>query len=361
MKSTTFTLAFLPLTTAVVLPRQSTCYFSLAARGSPNGTVLESPLGENLIGGNYPPTNYTISNHALSTGRGQSCVVDATTNKFECVASTTSTTNFTLADNGALLHDDCPNYYACPVDEGSWEVYGDALTNSTGCALVTLIAGGFSCAALGSPASSSAAVSSSTPTTTATSAAVATSTGITCPTALANATTYLSSSFIIPISSASPNTTFPPSSGDVLITPDNSTILNFAIPDAAPYASTLSNMCALIFDFPTASALANKSATYSFSGVEEEKGQNGGIDFTLLSEIADANTTWTSINSTQTSVLYDFGTVQIIPGGSYEVARFECAGEREFSVQLSSVGGVQLEYIQDSRVSAIGAFVVPCV
>lgn len=87
----------------------------------------------------------------------------------------------------------------------------------------------------------------------------------------------------------------------------------------------------------------------------------GAIDFTLLSEIADESTTWQTINTTSTSILLDLARVEIIPGNAYEVARFECAGDRRLTIQMSSVNDVELDYVQDSREVPIGSFIVPCV
>ncbi|KAL3424044.1 hypothetical protein PVAG01_03325 [Phlyctema vagabunda] len=354
--------ASLPLIDALAIqPRASTCYFGLTARGPPNGTILETSMGENRVGGTYPPSNYTISNHVLTTDSNQTCLVQPSTSQFECIAGAESVTNFTLADNGNLLHDGCEEWWACQVDgpkgDGSWDIYGEGLVNKTGCEQITLLTGGFSCGALGSPTSS--AVPSATSTTTIPSATSTTS--ITCPTSLLTASSFLSPEYIKTISSAAPDTSFPSTNGSVAISTVNSTLLNFFVPGTAPYDSSLSNTCALIFLFPYASELANSSAPFYFSGTEAEVGRNGGIDFTLLSEVADETTTFNSINSTQTSVLFDYGKVQVFPGNAYEVARFRCAGDRTFTIRLESVGEVELDYVQDEEELPIGAFVVPCV
>lgn len=344
----------------------STCYFGLTARGPVNGTILTTSEGETRVGGTFPPSNFTISAHVLSTDSNQTCTVSSPTSQFQCAVGVPSSTNFTLADNGALLHDGVEDWWACEVDgpdaSGSWEIYGFD-QNKTGCEVISLITGGFSCAALGARGSTPTAsigAGYNTSLSTASTSATPTSTAITCPTSLLNATTYLEPDFIKPISSASPNTSFPSTNGSVTISEVNSTLLNFAIPATAPYDSTLSNTCALIFLLPYASQLANSSGFY-FSGLEEEVGMQGAIDFTLLSEIADESTTWQTINTTSTSILLDLARVEIIPGNAYEVARFECAGDRRLTIQMSSVNDVELDYVQDSREVPIGSFIVPCV
>ena len=58
--------------------------------------------------------------------------------------------------------------------------------------------------------------------------------------------------------------------------------------------------------------------------------------------------------------VWDFGTVEIVPGNSYTVATFECQSGRTVTFEVSSRGDVELDYFQDSAPAAIGLYVVPC-
>lgn len=360
-----YSLSFLALaaaTNAAVLPRQifsrqaTPCTFSLIAIGDPKGSVVETTIGENRIGGSYPQGVYSIDAKRLTDAEGHNCSISSTTAQFQCKQGS-AVTLFTLGNNGNLLYNDTnANWLACPAtgpgEDGSFNIFTQAKTNTTGCETIQILTGGFSCAALGRPTSTStSSVAPATSTATSSTVAATTpaiSTTASCPTDIASGP-FQYPHLIVPVSSESPDHAFG-NQFTAHITPQNATIFNFDIPSTSPYTGT----CALLFLFPVASA--TQAGSYNFTGIEEETEENGGIDFALLSGIANANTTF----HTQPAVRTDLKTVQILPGNAYTVATFTCPTGQTLSYSAKSVGGVGLEYFENSAKSAIGLYLVPC-
>ncbi|KAE8448091.1 hypothetical protein EG329_009856 [Mollisiaceae sp. DMI_Dod_QoI] len=336
--------------TAAVLPRQNTpCSFVMFAVGDPNGSIVEDTIGENRIGGGYPQGNYYMKGHVLYDTLNHNCVIDPTSSQFLCTQGASGLADFSLADDGNLMHNTSENFVACPAsgpgNDGSWNIFSDALQSTTGCETVTMRTGGFNCTALGRPDTTSSATSS--PTATSTAVASTTATAAACPTDLSKGFQF--PHLIVPTSSKAPNQSFG-NSYEAYITPINTTIYNFDIP--ASYNGT----CSLVFLFPYKTDLDPTTGGYSFSGTEEEVGEHGGIDFALLSGIASASTTY---NSTP-AVAKDYGKTQIIPGNNYTVATYPCQAGQTVSYSATSVGNVELDYFQDSAPMPIGLYVVPC-
>ncbi|ESZ91388.1 hypothetical protein SBOR_8240 [Sclerotinia borealis F-4128] len=347
------------VTNAVVIPRQVIpCTFYMAAVGDPNGSIVETTIGENRIGGTYPQGLYSIDAKKLTDTEGHNCSISSTTAQFQCIQGS-AVTLFTLGDNGNLLYNNTnANWLACPAtgpgEDGSFNIFTQAKKNTTGCETIQIVTGGFSCAALGRPTStstSSIASATSTPTfsiiplpaTTSTTSVTAS-----CPTDITSGP-FQYPHLIVPISPESPTHAFG-NQFTAHITPENSTLFNFDIPSSAPYTGT----CALLFLLPVASA--TQAGTYNFTGIEEETEQNGGINFAVLDGIANVNTTWDS----KPVVKSDLGTLQVLPGKGYTVAVFECPAGKTKSYSAESVGGLGLEYFENSASSAIGLFMVPC-
>jgi hypothetical protein len=156
---------------------------------------------------------------------------------------------------------------------------------------------------------------------------------------------------IVPTSPQSPDHAFG-NSNKAFISPTNTTLFNFDIPDTAPYLGA----CALVFQFPFRSQLAwHGEPTFYFSGLEQETGSNGGLNFALLNGIADASTTYTDTPP----VLTNYGKTKIVPGNNYTIATFACRAGT-FTYAISSVGGVEFDFFQDSRPAAVGPYIVPC-
>ena len=112
----------------------------------------------------------------------------------------------------------------------------------------------------------------------------------------------------------------------------------------------------MIFLFPYVSELDPSAGRYNFSGIEEEEGENGGLDFARLSGVASASTTY----NTTPSVATDYGKTEIIPGNNYTIATFLCQSGTPVTYSGTSVGNVELDYFQDSAPEPIGLYVVPC-
>jgi len=330
---------------AAVLPRQDTkCTFVMVGiGGSPSGEIVETTIGENRIGGSYPRAIYSIDAKVLTDANGNNCSISSSTAQFQCTSNSTATL-FTLGDNSNLLYDNTnENFLACPADDGSFNIFSQAKKDTTGCQTIQLLYGGFSCAALGRPSSSSAA-----PTATSTTAPRSTS-AASCPTNI-DSGSFQFPHLIVPTSPDAPDYAFG-NSYTAHITSTNTTLFNFDVPSDAPYTGT----CALIFLFPFASA--TQSGSYTFTGIEEEEGEDGGLDFALLSGIATAETTYKSTSTVAT----DYGTTKILPGNNYTVATFPCPAGETVTYSGSSVGGVGLSYFENSAPSAIGLYMVPCV
>jgi hypothetical protein len=154
----------------------------------------------------------------------------------------------------------------------------------------------------------------------------------------------------LPISREAPDYAFG-NSYVAYISPDNTSVFNFDIPESSPYSGN----CALLFLFPYASTLNLQNAPFYFSGIEEEQGENGGLGFALLKGVADSEGTFHTIPKVRT----DYGTTEVLPGNNYTIATFPCkSGLTSYSV--SSVGNVELDYFQDSAPSPIGLYIVPC-
>jgi hypothetical protein len=334
---------------AALLPRQSPCSFSMSAVGTPNGTVVEDTIGELRIGGTYPQGNYYITNGSLFDSLQNSCLVWPNSSQLQCTSGLPSNTTFSVADDGSLLHDGVANWLACPASgpgsDGSYNIYTNAKADITGCEAITLRTGGYNCTALGRPsasASSSSSLATLAATTTSSASTSATPTAA-CPTDISGGT-FQSPHLIVPTSPEAPDHAFG-NSYSAYISPINTTLFNFDIPSAAPY----NNTCALLFLFPFGEDIY-------FSGIEEEEGENGGLDFALLAEVANAGTTY----DTTCDVATDYGKVEVLPGNNYTVATFDCPAGTTVTYSVSSKGNVELDYFQAQQPSPIGLYIVPC-
>jgi Ubiquitin 3 binding protein But2 C-terminal domain len=320
------------------------CCFSLIAEGTVNGPVGEDTKGENGVGTDFPQSVYCIYNGTVTDSGGQPCTILFSNGKFVCEAnSTLATSHFTLADNGDLLHDGNPYYFACPSagvsSDGSYNIFSDSIADASSCTSITLLTGAFSCAALGRPSSISTAA-----TTTSTQLQFATSAS--CPTDISSGT-YLAPNLIIPISPSSPSTSYG-TQYTATITPSNGTIFAFDIPP------TYTGACALLFLFPFSS---DAQFPYVFSGIEEESASPGaGLDFALLKGEISEVTSWDS----QLAVGEEYGVMEVFPGENYTVAVGPCASGQRVGYLVGSVGGVVLEFFQSTGGSPVGVWIVRC-
>lgn len=385
----------------------SKCCFSLHAQGALAELVLEDTIGENLLGGGFPQGSYCVSSSftagALRDSLDHSCIISASSKQFQCVSpGLVSSEKFTISDAGLLQHNGSTAFLAVlttsPGIVNSYNIFASNNTASiSGAINITLLAGGYSCGALGRPSSTSVAVSTATPCTTKKSSETLYSTSSSKPaatpisasvsisesiinfssfvaltTSTINTASLLSTSgssnpqatacpnninngqflvpnLLVPVSPASPDTAF----GSVyapIIASKNSTIYSFDIPSSPPYG----NNCALLFLFP----YGNQAVfPYNFTGVEAELARKGGLNFTRLDGSITNQTTF----NTKPEDTAHYGTTQIIPGNNYTIATLPCPGNSKLSISAGSVGGLGLQYFQNDRSIAIGLYIAPCI
>jgi hypothetical protein len=338
---------------AAAVPRQTpVCTFYVNAVGDLAGSILEDTIGEPRIGGNYPQNTYVLTDGVMTDPLNNICTISPNSKQLQCSSRTAVSTRILFSDNFYLMHNNTTNWLACPAaglgNGGSYTIFSNEKEDKTGCLSIELRAGGFGCSALGRPSSTSTtAVATATPTGTVSLAARATTPS--CPKDI-SAGIFQFPHLIVPTSPNSPNYAFG-NSYTAYISPLNTTLFNFDIPATAPWAGT----CSVVFQFPYADQLDPSAPKFYFSGLEEEEGEHGGLDFALLGGVATESTTY----ATTPSVTIDYGKTEIIPGTNYTIATFPCpTGTTTFSV--SSKGNVELDFFQDSAPSAIGLYIVPC-
>jgi hypothetical protein len=105
--------------------------------------------------------------------------------------------------------------------------------------------------------------------------------------------------------------------------------------------------CSLIFLFPNKKDL--ETSSYDFSG-------SGSLDFTALSTAASQKTSW----SNAPAVKMDLGSIAIQPGNSYVVATGDCQAGTTQSIELSSKGGLSLNFFEDYNPSPLGLYITSC-
>jgi hypothetical protein len=339
----------------------------MVAHGGINGTVSQDAIGEPRIGGTFPQGSFLIQDQIMTDSLNHTCLISSTTSQLECTQGLPGS-KFLFSNNFFILHDDTnSNWLACPASgpdqDGSYNIYSSQKADQTGCQAIELQAGGFGCAGLGRSSTTSATSiptatstqvnqvsTTSTSTTSTTTATPASAPAAACPTDISSGT-FQFPHLIVPTSNQSPNTAFG-NSYKAYISPINSTLFNFDIPTTAPYTGT----CSLVFLFPYASELDPSAGKYYFSGIEEEEGEHGGLDFALLSGVATAGTTY----NTTPAVTTDYGKTEIIPGNNYTIATFPCQNKTPITISGTSVGNVELDYFQDSAPKPIGLYIVPC-
>ena len=363
--------------------QNSQCTFPMTAVSDPkDGPVENAAIGESRIGGANEQDVYSLSPPTLSDSQGRNCVVDPSSAQFYCSQGTHGNANFTVASDGNLMHNGDAKWLACPDADGSYAIYTDAKPDTAGCKAITiktyvhnsqlslgtvvyfsLSSGDASCNVLSCPAQASTGSSltraASTSTVSVSPISAGTLSAISTPQVTAldpSCPKDISSGefrfplLILPTSPEAPDYAFG-NSYVAYISHDNTTIFNFDVPESSPYTGK----CALLFLFPYESTLSLQNSTFYFSGIEEEEGENGGLDFALLKDVADSEVTY----KTTPGVEMDYGKTEILPGNNYTIATFPCkSGMSSYSV--SSVGDVELDYFQDSDTTPIGLYIVPC-
>ncbi|CAG8977416.1 hypothetical protein HYALB_00007747 [Hymenoscyphus albidus] len=354
VSSTTVLLGFVSGSLAALLPRQATqCTFyanAVGLEGNPN--VRQDTIGQPKIGGTFPLAKYIIDNNSLKDTQGHTCIISPEDSQLQCTTGVPQNTVFTFSNDFHILHNYNSKWLACPSSgpgsDGSQLIFSDAKPDKTGCSEIELLAGGFGCAALGRPETTTSPKSArSTP---APYQKVENTSAI-CPTDISSGT-FQFPHLIIPTSLTNPDQIFG-TSYTAYISASNTTLYTFDIPATAPYLGT----CSLIFQFPYGSELDPSVPKFYFSGLEQQELGGGGLNFALL-EGAVTNETSASVTP---GVKTDFGTRKMVPGTNMTVGTFPCKNlNGRGTVKVSSVGEVELDYFQDSRRQAIGLYVVPC-
>ncbi|KAM0705646.1 hypothetical protein Q7P35_007006 [Cladosporium inversicolor] len=163
--------------------------------------------------------------------------------------------------------------------------------------------------------------------------------GSACPTSLTGA--YQTPHLIVPISSEHPDWAYGTSyNGQINST--TSTIFNFDIPQ-----DYKGKQCSIVFLFPNKKDL--ETSSYEFGG-------SGSLDVTELSTGASQKTSW----SNAPSVKKDLGSIALQPGNSYVVATGDCQAGTTQSIELSSKGGLSLNFFEDYNPSPSGLYITSC-
>ncbi|KAL5348533.1 hypothetical protein ACLOAV_005949 [Pseudogymnoascus australis] len=385
------------------------CCFTLTAANPTLGSdiVEEDTIGQNRVFSNYPDGAYCINpadKGKLYDSLGHTCIISQTTQRFQCTQGIRSQNKFVVGGNGDFFVDDSNDFWACPSqgpgEEGGYEIFAEGKADTTGCVPITMASTGDKCAPPAGPIGTGTAPiptgtgTAPVPTGTApgspgttvpgsplpTGASfrkrahpafdnkkvangvngfVGTGTGTAAPAPTTTGTPEKCAQVLTPGSFVEPELIIPVSPeaagypygviSSPIITPSNNTLFAFTTP--ASWTGT----CSLLFTFPYASETANPGA-YHFSGIEEEKAGNGGLNFDHLKADIDANETWW----TKPEVKETYGKTEIIPGNSYTIATFPCKGGESLVYDVSSVAGVELEFEQNAEASPIGLWVAKC-
>ncbi|KAF2770808.1 hypothetical protein EJ03DRAFT_269826 [Teratosphaeria nubilosa] len=160
-----------------------------------------------------------------------------------------------------------------------------------------------------------------------------------CQTSLTGA--YQTPHLIVPVSSNYPTKSYG-TSYQGIINSTTSTIFNFDIPQS--YAG---KSCSIIFLFPRHDQL--ETSAYTFSG-------SGKLGFSKLSSAASQETT----KNTVPSVANKLGSIAISPGNSYVVTTESCRAGTTESIELTSEGGLSLDFFEDWNPSSLGLYITSC-
>ncbi|KAI1501904.1 hypothetical protein F5X99DRAFT_427954 [Biscogniauxia marginata] len=421
MKSLALALLLSPVTGALLRPRQITsgCCFQLASVGVVNKTVTEDHVGELLLGGAFQQGGFCLdkSTKTIKDGLKHNCFMRSPTHQFQCFAGIVGATAFDIAppkEDGrySLTYDGSPGvFYACPVGSSAnayYDIYSEKKADKTGCVPVALELSNETPECAGGNPIVSSSISTGTAAPQQNSKVRRTSQVILAePTPVMTRTVvlpaYTHSSEVDTLSSTVPTTVKSPqspaaepstasqvcsvspsspsiapfrvgypdpsspdgikdTSGEASISPVNSTILQYAIPNtfSPPRADIKASLCALQFRMPVCTTLPDGYPCYTFSGLEQEVLSNSGMTFNLTLDDADA--TWDG------AALH-----QVFPGENTILGTFECGsdgkgghGGRKMQWLVSSVRDFSLEFFHAGVGESpefddgIGAWIVPC-
>ncbi|KAI3322403.1 hypothetical protein HD806DRAFT_536240 [Xylariaceae sp. AK1471] len=406
-----------------VRPRQAgnSCCFGLHSVGIVDEQIEEDHFGALSLGGPFQQGGFCFdqSTKTIKDTLNHNCFMRAPMEQFQCYAGIVGATAFDISPSGSdgksyLTYDNGPGtFYACPVGSGAdqyYNIFSASKPDTTGCISVALSLYDTSAGCF--PTSNATIVSQtsstgqSTPSPWSTVIRERQSTASTVasssysqvpgaglwssmsPTASASAstepmstTTSATASYtvkpsqicsispsapsIAPIKLGSPDKSVPDgirdTSAEASITPHNSTVLLYTIPNSflLPISDANVPLCALQFRMPVCTELPKGYPCYSFSGLEQEFLANSGMNFDLI--LDDGQATWNG------TALH-----QVMPGENTILGTFECGrpkgsyGARKMSWHVSSVRNFSLEFLHagvgngTEFQDGIGAWIVPC-
>ncbi|KEQ84895.1 glycoside hydrolase [Aureobasidium pullulans EXF-150] len=147
---------------------------------------------------------------------------------------------------------------------------------------------------------------------------------------------------IVPVDSSNPSKAYGTQYNGT-ISPKVSTIFNFDIP-----ASYAGKTCSTVFLFPQLNQL--ETSSYSFN-------DQGGFTIAVLNGVADESTTY----SNAPAVAKQIGSVdQLKRGSSHTLSMDACPAGTRVSFEVTSTGGLDLEFFQDYNPSPLGLYVRAC-
>jgi hypothetical protein len=393
MKSTwlTLVLPFGSANAANHLRRASSgCCFHLSSVGILNETVTEDHTGNLILAGAFQQGGFCIdeTTKTIKDSGGNNCFMRSPKYEFECYTGVVGATAFDIVPSGAngtskLVYDNGPGtFLACPqtsLGGQSYEIFSTSKTDTTGCLQVALVLANQTAQCSASnhtiPTASSIAArdtqavlgtGSQTPTlgmqTPIQTASQATESTTAAPAAPLTCSVSASAPSIAPFklgyAEATAQDGIHDTSSNASITPTNSTIFQYSIPQS--FITSSNQLCALQFRMPFCSSLPTGYPCFSFSGSEQESLSNSGMIFTSIDD--DEDMTWDNTKLHQ-----------VYPGNNVVLGIFECGsavssygGERQLSWIASSVRNFGLEFMQagigpGAQFSdGVGAWIVPC-
>ncbi|KAI4749644.1 glycoside hydrolase [Aureobasidium sp. EXF-12298] len=147
---------------------------------------------------------------------------------------------------------------------------------------------------------------------------------------------------IVPVDAANPNKAYGTQYNGT-INSKVSTIFNFDIP-----ASYAGKTCSTVFLFPQLDQL--ETSSYSFN-------DQGGFTIAVLNGVANESTTYANAPA----VAKQIGSVDALKrGSSHTLSQDACPAGTRVSFEVTSTGGLDLEFFQDYNPSALGLYVRAC-
>ncbi|KAF4539344.1 GPI anchored cell wall protein [Lasiodiplodia theobromae] len=156
MKYALSPLAFTLGASAVALKR-SDCCFQLTASGGASGSVGQLSDGQNRVGGGYQAATYCLNNGGITDSNGRGCILTPPTTQFQCDEGASPTTGFSVGENGQVTYKGDNQFYACPADDGEYNIYTEPVDDQDKCVKITLSTEGGKCASGGGQPSTPAA------------------------------------------------------------------------------------------------------------------------------------------------------------------------------------------------------------